>query len=512
MLKNPLTDAYSNIQEDEQQEEKHSSGILIWTVWTVMTVLAVTILTVSIISLIFFNIKMKSTYQTFQQSTLMLAPTVFNLDSSRLPPPCPYTGIDWGVMDTLLVGSMDKDNNYIEVDSNATHSHYMQSGLKEQPPQSRDHYEMGYVLKNSSIGIVEYLIQAKPTFSISGLKNLLMKINNYPNIPVDQPVRPVILQHVAYQNVKHVADSDECFDMCYNQNCQVSERFIASGLRSFSVIGWNDNIRSLGMVDRLTGTNKIFEGGFIVRLPKQETGHTIGYFTANFSDTMENSICPNAHLVQNWEPAIVTGELFKEEHPVTSVLSEIHPTNSKQFIYSNLNRKGIKQKTSPTPLKLRDNICKDKNDYCTKYNLNESFTYYITSSENSYPKFVKTFGNDIYDLCMGYCPHHNFTDCKVYVLRELCDELLVKIFVPTDDYMKTHQNGLECSYTLLPYETLLRMNLLIRPTKVNKLGNSYMSFDFSFYDSKLKTNLPDVQRTKYNQRLKFTDLLFFTSN
>ena len=557
MLKDPLADAYSSVHDDEQNEEKNNSGFLIWGVWVVMTIISVTVLTVSIISLIFFSKKMDSTYQTFLQSTLMLAPNVFNLDGSRIPPPLEMKGNDWGIMDSIMISSMSTENEYYVVDSEATNKHNKDLLTEYRPAEAFNTYEMGYKLNNGDISYVKHQLQSEPTFSISGLKNLLMRVNKYPQIPTDEPVKPIILQHVAYANVKNVAGTKDTFDICYDSNCHMNDNYVVAGQKIFSVVGWNDNILSLGMIDG-EGNTKVFEGGFICRMPKQETGHTIGYFTGNFSDTMEQTVCPNIHLPQNWEPRIIEAshyetilknsmntkenenkkekkyyqriEIDKETQKKLNEETKKYQEQIKQRFelkkqsendnnlkrnnkYSSLKNAALKE---PTPLKLRESALEAKGEdgikYVDKFNLKSNYIYYITATKTSYPRYTKSYGKDIFDIIL--LVYDKTTDETVFtILEDVCDELLVKLFEPEALYHDLYLNGEECNYMLLPYETLLKMNLNIRPTKVIALGNSYMSYDFIYYDNKLDGTIPsNVQKRKYNERLTNTDLLFFSNN
>ncbi|ELP83466.1 hypothetical protein EIN_376110 [Entamoeba invadens IP1] len=506
MLKDQMNE-YTNLrQPDDEEEEQKSDGWLIWSIWVMMTIVAVITFTVSLMSLIFFKLKMESTYQTFQQSTLMLAPKVFTLDSYRLPPPAEWAGFDWGVVESILLGSVNRVNEqskwrYPRIDPVASNDLYNRLDSSNIPPESNTRYTASfYEANNDSLRVeIGYTSHPSTTFSIGRVKDSLMKANNYPNVPQDKPLHPIILTHASYKNIRTVGGNPFEFDMCYNQNCEVLDQFTARGLRSFSVVGWNDNIRSLGSI-RSNGEAAVFQGGFIVRTPSQDVGHTLAYFTGNFSDTKENEICPNLRLRKNWNPC----------------QTHIESTYGMKFDDAKYYSRGEKETitcihslNTPTALIV---ILDDGNKLMKTYDLNVNNTYYLVTSPNAFPKYIKTYKEAVYDILLKECNKQE--ECNFLGLKEVSEELMGEIFRP-QIFVK---NGEECSFVLLPYDTLMRMNLLLRPTRINKLGNSFMSYDFVYYNLQMNSSFEEsyknVKMVEFNERLNKgeDDLLFFRIN
>ncbi|KAL7721940.1 Uncharacterized protein QTN25_000727 [Entamoeba marina] len=495
MLKNQLTDVYANSDDDDYNTP--AVGSLVWFIWSVMTVVGVVVLTVSVMSLVFFSLKLDDTFNTFQQSTLMLAPDVFNLACSKLPPPLDFQGIEWGVNEVIQTGSMSDDGYYDVIDSATTHEIFSNNAYPT-PLQATKDYVVSFETETGNTN-VNYQLYSNPTFSINGLKDMIMKANGYPDKMNQQPPKPIILTHAKFMNIKTVGGIDETF---FN-----------------IIVGWNDKLRSIGQNKNLDeGTTQFYKGGFITRLPKQEIGHTLGYFTANFSDTMENKICPNAVLRKNWIPVIVNyeaNELYDTDWENCTTSAELN--NGEMCCYIRLDEDIVTSyKEEPTPLHVRDGICDDSNNYCEKFGLNEESTYYVVATDGSYPKIMKTYLSDTFDIALLECDSDPFTDgssCQYLIIHQVCDQLLTKIFIPSNEYMEKHANGEECSYTLLPYDTLLKMNYLISPTSVPYWRNSIFSYDFSNYNYKIAdgSSKHNVLRNKFIDRVETSDILFFTT-
>ncbi|KAL7716754.1 Uncharacterized protein QTN25_005716 [Entamoeba marina] len=515
MLKNQLTDVYAN--SDDDNYEIPAVGSLVWFIWSVMTVVGVVVLTVSVMSLVFFSVKLDDTFNTFQQSTIMLAPDVFNLACTKLPPPLDFQGIEWGVNEVIQTGSMSDDGYYDVIDSEVTHEIY-NNNTYPSPLQATKDYTVSFKTETGNTN-VNYQLFSNPTFSINGLKDMIMKANGYPDKMNQQSPKPIILTHAKFMNIKTVGGVKETFSICHGQNCELDDQYEVRGFEMFSIVGWNDKLRSIGQIkDIVEGTTQFFQGGFIARLPKKEIGHTLGYFTANFSDTMENKICPNAVLRKNWIPVVVNyeaNESYDTDWENCTTSAELN--NGEMCCYIRLDDDIVTSyKEEPTPLHVRDGICDDSNNYCKKFGLNEESTYYVIATDGSYPNVIKTYLSDTFDIALLECDSDPFTDgssCQYLIIHQVCDQLLTKIFIPSNEYMEKHANGEECNYTLLPYDTLLKMNYLLLPTAIPHWQNSIFSYDFSNYNYKIAdgSSKHNVLRNKFIDRVETSDILFFTT-
>ena len=171
-----------------------------------------------------------------------------------------------------------------------------------------------------------------------------------------------------------------------------------------------------------------------------------------------------------------------------------------------------------TPLRLtKEGNYEHIANFTTRYNLNTEKYYYVVSTDLTHPKIIKSYVDAVYDIALLECNNkiekNDNNQCELKVIHDVCDELLSYLFIPVEEYMNTHKNGDECMYSLLPYETWLKMNYFLKPTTVRKLHDVVMSYDGTAYTLTNDSIIPI--EVKYKQaifKLNFNDLLFLKTN